>query len=98
MGRVEIVLPRLSGIAKKNCRVLDISVEGAGLIFEETIGLPSHFYLTIDTYFERLGCAEVNRVELRTDQRVGIRFLRPLDERWLMSKLKETNRHLQFLA
>lgn len=82
-GQVEIVLPRLAGLAKKHCRVVDISTEGAGLIFEETFGLPNHFYLTIDRLFEKLGCAEVNRI----NDRVGIRFLRPLDDRWLKMTL-----------
>jgi len=90
VGHVEIVLPRLSGIARKNCRVVDISTEGAGIIFTEVIGLPLHFYLTMDGYFEKMGCAEINRIETR----VGVRFLRPLDERWLKMKLGDTIRKL----
>ncbi|MEN9894379.1 MAG: hypothetical protein RIR97_231 [Pseudomonadota bacterium] len=87
-GQVEIIMPRLSGIAKKHCRIADISVEGAALVFEETLGLPLHFYLTIDGYFEKVGCAEVNRVGTR----VGVRFLRSLDERWLKLKLGDIAR------
>ena len=89
-GFVEIVLPRLSGIARKSCRVVDISTEGAGLVFPELLGLPQHFYLSINGFFDKLGCAEVNRV----DTRVGVRFLRSLDERWLKMTLGDTIRKI----
>ena len=89
-GCVEIVLPRLSGIARKRCRMVDISTEGAGLIFTEVIGLPLHFYLTVDGYFDRLGCAEINRIGTR----VGVRFLRSLEERWLKMKIGDVVRKL----
>ena len=90
VGHVEIILPRLSGIARKSCRIVDISTEGAGLVFSEVFGLPMHFYLTMDGYFEKLGCAEINRI----DMRVGVRFLRSLDERWLKMKLGDTIRKI----
>lgn len=85
-AQVFIVLPRLTGIRTKQCTVVDLSIDGAGLIFSDTIGLPIHYYISIEGFEGRMGCAEV----YRADKRIGIKFLQPLNE-WRFNAIVGAN-------
>ena len=71
----------LSGMSSRACNVIDVSRGGAGIQMATTIGLPDHYYLTFVGSEERIGCAEV----YRNDNRVGVRFIKPISEEMLSS-------------
>jgi hypothetical protein len=66
----------LTGLFERQAKVVDISVAGAGLEVGHFIGLPKHYYLKIDGFANRIGCAEI----YRDNGRVGVKFIAQIDE------------------
>lgn len=63
---------------KMACRVINLSVDGAGLLFAGDVeDLPEHFILCLPVID---GCAHEQKVELRwrMGKRAGVRFARPI--------------------
>ena len=74
----------LHGVASRKCQVLDISIGGAAIQVITTIGLPDHYYLSFLGSDIRIGAAEVHR----NGTRIGLEFIKPLDELTLERLLK----------
>jgi hypothetical protein len=66
----------------RQAKVVDISVAGAGLELSHCIGLPKHYYLMIEGFPNRIGCAEI----YRKDRKVGVKFIAQIDE-YLIHKM-----------
>ncbi|MCD2177536.1 PilZ domain-containing protein [Rhizobium sp. C1] len=66
----------LTGLSERQAKVVDISIAGAGLELLHCIGLPKHYYLMIEGFPNRIGCAEI----YRNDRKVGVKFIAPIDE------------------
>lgn len=73
---LDLAAPKL-----RSCKLIDISRGGASFTVTTTIGLPLHYYLSIVGVTSRIGCAEV----YRTDSRVGVQFIKEIDEELLHS-------------
>jgi len=69
----------LHGVASRKCQVVDISLGGAGVQVITTIGLPDHYYLCVLGLEERIGVAEA----YRAGTRIGLRFIKEIDEYFL---------------
>ena len=69
----------LSGLTGRRATLLDISIGGAGLEVAFINGLPDHYYLKIEGFPNRIGCAEV----FRNGNRIGVKFIAPIDEYFL---------------
>ena len=78
-ARIISVSPCLAGLTSRTCHLIDISRGGAGLEVSHTIGLSDHYYLAVAGTNARIGCAEV----YRTGNRVGVKFIKVLDEDYL---------------
>lgn len=78
-GTLMTIKRGLHGTSSRTCQVLDVSVGGANVEVITTIGLPDHYYLCFIGMEERLGVAEVHR----TGTRIGLRFIKLLDEQLL---------------
>lgn len=74
----------LTGLYERQAKVVDISIAGAGLELGHCIGLPKHYYLMIEGFPNRIGCAEV----YRKDQKVGVRFIAQIDERLIHKMIR----------
>jgi hypothetical protein len=66
----------LSGMSQRRATMIDISIGGAGLEVATITGLPEHYYLTIEGFPNRIGCAEA----FRDRNRIGVKFIAPIDE------------------
>jgi hypothetical protein len=65
----------------RSCQLIDISRGNATFSVTTTIGLPSHYYLSIVGVIARIGCAEV----YRNDHRIAVQFIKEIDEELLRS-------------
>jgi len=63
----------------RSCQLIDISCGTATFTVGTTIGLPSHYYLSIVGVAARIGCAEV----FRNDHRISVQFIKEIDEELL---------------
>ena len=63
----------------RSCQLIDISRGNATFTVGTTIGLPSHYYLSIVGVAARIGCAEVHR----NDHRIAVQFIKEIDEELL---------------
>lgn len=63
----------------RSCRLIDISRGSASFTVTTTIGLSSHYYLSIVGITSRIGCAEV----YRRDDRIAVQFIKEIDEELL---------------
>ncbi|WP_374835609.1 PilZ domain-containing protein [Mycoplana ramosa] len=63
----------------RSCKLIDISQGGASFSVNTTIGLGTHYYLTIVGVFAKVGCAEI----YRNDHRIGVQFIKEIDEELL---------------
>ncbi|OJF97354.1 PilZ domain-containing protein [Pararhizobium antarcticum] len=79
VGTLMAVRPALGGVTTRTCKMIDISLGGATFSVNTTMGLPQHYYLNIIGTNKRIGCAEV----YRKDNRVGVHFIKPIDEKFL---------------
>ncbi len=75
-GSIFTVGTGLTGSTTRFCQMIDISQGGASFSVNTTIGLPSHYYLSILGALHRVGCAEI----YRNDHRIGVQFIKPIDE------------------
>ncbi|MFC3075899.1 PilZ domain-containing protein [Shinella pollutisoli] len=71
---LDLALPKT-----RPCQLIDISLGTATFTVNTTIGLPSHYYLTIVGIAARIGCAEV----YRNDHRIAVQFIKEIDEELL---------------
>ncbi|HUH49704.1 MAG TPA: PilZ domain-containing protein [Mycoplana sp.] len=60
----------------RSCQLIDISQGGASISVNTTIGLGTHYYLTVVGVFAKVGCAEI----YRNDHRIGVQFIKEIDE------------------
>ncbi len=75
-ARIVTIGRGLTGLYERQAKVVDISVAGAGLELSHCIGLPTHYYLVIEGFPNRIGCAEI----YRKDRKVGVKFIAQIDE------------------
>lgn len=73
-ARLVCVRPGLSGFHSRSCEIRGLSTREASISLLTTLGLPLHYYIEIDGFGRRLGCAEW----YRRPGEVGVRFLSPL--------------------
>jgi hypothetical protein len=69
----------LSGLQGRRATLLDISIGGAVLDVAFIHGLPDHYYLKIEGFPNRIGCAEA----FRNSNRIGVKFIAPIDENFM---------------
>lgn len=74
----------LHGVSTRNCKVINISIGGAGIQVITTIGLPDHYYLCFLRLDDKLGVAEV----YRSSTKIGLKFIKLLDEHFLARILR----------
>ncbi len=68
---LDLALPKV-----RSCKLIDISLGSATFTVNTTIGLASHYYLTIVGVGARIGCAEVHR----GGDRIAVQFIKEIDE------------------
>ncbi len=78
-GSLMSVQPGLSQVSVRSCQLLDISRGGASFTVHSTLGLPTHYYLTILGFSRRIGCAEI----FRRDNKISVAFIKPIEEAML---------------
>jgi hypothetical protein len=66
----------LTGLYEREAKLVDISIAGAGLEVRHFIGLPTHYYLMIEGFPHRIGCAEIHR----NGNRLGVKFIAKINE------------------
>ncbi len=84
MAQIYVVMPGLQGVRVKNCQLVDICLDGAGIRVSDTIGLPQHYYLKIAGIEDRFPCAEI----YRKDDRISVRFIVPMDPKILRELIR----------
>jgi hypothetical protein len=73
---LDLAVPKM-----RPCQLVDISQGTATFTVNTTIGLPSHYYLSVVGIAARIGCAEVHR----NDNRLTVQFIKEIDEELLRS-------------
>ena len=71
---LDLAVPKM-----RPCQLIDISRGAASFTVNTTIGLPSHYYLSIVGIAARIGCAEIHR----NDNRIAVQFIKEIDEELL---------------
>lgn len=59
----------------RTCQLMDISQGGASFSVNTTIGLGTHYYLSVVGVMAKVGCAEV----YRNGHRIGVQFIKEID-------------------
>lgn len=75
-ARIVTIGRGLTGLYERPAKLVDISIAGAGLEVPHFIGLPTHYYLIIEGFPNRIGCAEIHR----SGSRVGVKFIAKINE------------------
>lgn len=75
-ARIITVGRGLSGLSERQAQLTDISIAGAGLEVAHFIGLPKHYYLLIEGFPTRIGCAEIHR----SGTKLGVKFIAKINE------------------
>jgi len=75
-ARIITIGKGLTGLYERQAKLVEISISGAGLEMSHCIGLPQHYYLLIEGFPNRIGCAET----YRKDRKVGVKFIAQIDE------------------
>lgn len=73
-ARLFCVRPGLAGFHSRSCEIRSLSSREASISLLTTLGLPLHYYIEIEGFGRRLGCAEW----YRRPGKVSVRFLSPL--------------------
>lgn len=84
LAKLEYLDHGLRGVRSMPCRLENISVGGAAVRIPETPARPDHLYLVIPGHDQRLGCG----VAYRDNTRLGLQFLKEMDESVLLKLLK----------